>query len=247
MSKSKKKPNATEDDTNVNNAAVVIEYLLSHPNFFAEHSNVLSEMNLAHDSGTASSLIERQVSVLRIQNHKTRSELHDATENARVNEQLSHKIHQLSLQLLTTNSFEQSLAKIVASLNTDFDIKWVKLRLLNDRVDNQPGDLPATVSLTNSDDDAIRSHLEKLERGEVVCGQLNDDQINRYFDADEAIASAALLPLSNDNGTQNKKVFGMIGLGCAREDRFRRDLGTVFLARLAELISDKLWLDLNAK
>lgn len=247
MSKSKKKPNPEEDTTIANNAAVVIDFLLDHPNFFAEHSNVLSEMNLSHDSGTASSLIERQVSVLRRQNHKTRSELHDATENARVNEQLSHKIHQLSLQLLTTNNFDDSLEKIVNSLNGDFDVKWVKLRLLNDRINDLPSQPSASANLTQSDDSAVSSHLEKLERGEVVCGQLNDDQINGYFNEKDTIASAALLPLRIDDGAKNKTTYGMIGLGCTREDRFRRDLGTVFLTRLAELISDKLWLDLNAK
>lgn len=247
MSKSKKKPNPAEDTASANNAAVVIEYLLEHPNFFAEHSDVLSEMNLAHDSGTASSLIERQVSVLRMQNHKTRAELHDATSNARVNEQLSHKIHQLSLQLLATNNFDDSLEKIINSLNVDFDIKWVKLRLLNDRIDDLPSQSSASANLTQSDDSAVSSHLKKLDRGEVVCGQLNDDQINGYFNEEDAIASAALLPLRINDGAKNKNTFGVIGLGCTREDRFRRDLGTVFLTRLAELISDKLWLDLNAK
>jgi len=240
VTKNKTTLKATDD-----NAETVTKYLLTHPNFFAEHPHVLTEMNLAHDSGTASSLIERQVSVLRMQNHRSRADLHSATKNARLNEQLSDKVHQLSLRLFSTEDLEKSLAQTISSLNTDFDIKHVTLRLLEDRIKSVSHNLHPlsdNVISTHSDDKAIASHLTKLERGEVVCGQLSSDQTNDYFGEHDDIASAALLPLRHD-----KKIFGIIGLGCTHEDRFRRDLGTVFLTRLAELISHKLWLDLNAK
>ncbi len=242
MTKNKIQPKTSLKSTQ-DNAATVVEYLLAHPNFFNEHSHVLTDIDLAHDSGTASSLIERQVSVLRMQNHKTRAELHDATENARLNEQLSDKIHRLCLRLLTTNDLSVSLPEIIFSLNNDFDIKWVNIYLLQDRIGHTLDDLADSVIVTNSDDDAIASHFEKLVRGEVVCGQLNADQISQFFGQHNAIASAALLPLQTSPG--EAQTFGVIGLGCTREDRFRRDLGTVFLTRLAELISHKLWLNLN--
>jgi len=267
VTKNKIKPKASSKPTQ-DNAATVTEYLLSHPKFFNEHPHVLTEVHLALDSGTASSLIERQVCVLRMQNHKTRAELHDATENARLNEQLSDKIHRLCLRLLTADTLSTSLSEIISSLNNDFDIKWVNIHLLQDRIGHTPNNLANSVIVTNSDDDEISSHFEKLECGEIVCGQLNSDQIHKFFGQHDAIASAALLPLQAtpapsrslpraehgacpvlDTGEQalGVQTFGVIGLGCTREDRFRRDLGTVFLTRIAELISHKLWLDLNAK
>jgi len=244
VTENKIKPKASSKPTQ-NNAATVAEYLLSHPKFFNEHPHVLTEVDLAHDSGTASSLIERQVCVLRRQNHKTRVELHDATENARLNEQLSDKIHRLCLRLLIANTLSVSLSKIIDSLNNDFDIQWVNIRLLQDRIGHAPNNLANFVIVTNSDDDEISSHFEKLECGEIVCGQLNSDQIHKFFGQHDAIASAALLPLQSTSS--EAKTFGVIGLGCAREDRFRRDLGTVFLTKLAELISHKLWSNLNPK
>ncbi len=244
MTKNKIKPKASSKPTQ-DNAATVTEYLLSHPKFFNEHPHVLTEIDLAHDSGTASSLIERQVCVLRRQNHKTRAKLHDATKNARFNEQLSDKIHRLCLRLLIANTLSVSLAEIISSLNNDFDIEWINIRLLQDRIGHTPNNLANSVIVTNSDDDAIASHFEKLERGEIICGQLNSNQIHKFFGQHDAISSAALLPLQTTSS--EAQTFGIISLGCAREDRFRRDLGTVFLTKLAELISHKLWSDLNVK
>jgi len=235
VTESKTKPKADEDK-----ASVVIEHLLAHPDFFNEHSHVLTKMNLAHDSGTASSLIERQVTTLRRQNHKSHAELHDATKNARLNEQLSDKIHQLSLRLLAADGLSASLTETVSCLKKDFDINWISLRLWQDQIDSPANDLPDSVTIASSNDDAIAPYRETLQRGEVICGQLNADQIEQFFGPHDDIASAALLPL------RHKKTFGVIGLGCVREDRFRRDQGTVFLTRFAELISHKLWLDLNA-
>lgn len=219
--------------------STVIDYLVTHPDFFNQHPHVLAEMNLLHESGPATSLIERQVSVLRRQNHKLRAELHDATENARLNEQLSDKIHQLSLRLLAAGDLFSSLTEASHCLSQDFDINAVSIHLWHDRIGAIPDELPDTVQVSSSDHQAVAKHLEKLQRGEVICGQLNADQIKQFFGDQQHIASAALLPLFYD------KTFGVIGLGCQREERFRRDLGTVFVTRLAELISHKLWLELN--
>ena len=236
MTKVTSKPNELEQTP-----TEVIDYLLAHPDFFNTHSHVLAQMNLAHESGAATSLIERQVSILRRQNHKTRAELHDATENARLNEQLSDKIHRLGLQLLITDSLEDSLNSIITSFNSDFSIHNIRIVLWQDQLEADTATLVVNeaVILDNSDSTAYSKYMDKLRRGEVICGQLDKSDIEGFFGESETITSAALLPLKRDN------TFGLIGLGGKNSDRFRRDLGTVFLTRLAELISHKLWQQLT--
>lgn len=240
MSNTTTKPKAIDSDTD---SSEVIDYLIANPNFFNEHSHVLAQMNLAHESGTATSLIERQVSILRKQNHKTRAELHDASENARLNEQLSDKIHRLGLALLATDKVSDSLEQISNCLNDDFSINKISVQFWNDKlnVDAETLNDSNNVGVSASNDESFAKYLDKLKRAEVVCGQLNNEDISNFFGADQHIASAALLPLFHQH------TFGVIGLGCKNEDRFRRDLGTVFLKRLAELISQKLWLQLSPK
>ena len=45
----------------------VAQYLKGHPEFFQRHTSLLGSMSLEHNSGTAVSLIERQISILREQ------------------------------------------------------------------------------------------------------------------------------------------------------------------------------------
>lgn len=46
----------------------VRKYLLEHPDFFQKNSEVLSELILKHDTGAATSLLERQIQTLRKKN-----------------------------------------------------------------------------------------------------------------------------------------------------------------------------------
>ena len=43
----------------------VVGYLRRNPDFFARHDDLLAEISLPHDSGSAISLLERQVNILR--------------------------------------------------------------------------------------------------------------------------------------------------------------------------------------
>ena len=60
----------------------VISYLRLDPNFFQRHANVLSELNLPHESGAAVSLIERQISILRERNMNMRRRMNELVETA---------------------------------------------------------------------------------------------------------------------------------------------------------------------
>jgi len=46
-------------------AAEVAAYLSSHPDFFQDHLFLLESLRLPHESGTAVSLVARQIDVLR--------------------------------------------------------------------------------------------------------------------------------------------------------------------------------------
>ena len=78
----------------------VVDYLLGHPDFFEAHAELLSKLKVPHPTGTAVSLIERQVEVLRGQNRQLERKLVDLIEVARANDTLIERIHRLALALL---------------------------------------------------------------------------------------------------------------------------------------------------
>ncbi len=79
---------------------MVSDYLKNNPEYFNEHPEILSELRIPHESGSAVSLVERQVSVLREQNDQARKRLHELIEIARQNEDLARRMHQLALTLM---------------------------------------------------------------------------------------------------------------------------------------------------
>ena len=55
----------------------IVDYLRAEPDFFKRHPNLLSELNLPHDTGQAVSLIERQVAILRERNMQMRRRMNE--------------------------------------------------------------------------------------------------------------------------------------------------------------------------
>ena len=78
----------------------VIDYIKDNPDFFIRHSSLLAEIEIPHESGSAISLIERQLSVLRDKNKKldkVYSELQHSCKSSKINRT------QLSLQYFFLN------------------------------------------------------------------------------------------------------------------------------------------------
>ena len=69
-------------------AAEVSSYLKANPEFFIEQEDLLADLSLPHESGTAISLLERQVTILRDRGADARQKLDNLLENARNNDQL---------------------------------------------------------------------------------------------------------------------------------------------------------------
>ena len=59
------------------------DYLREHPDFFDQHPDILDHLEISHGSGSAVSLVERQVSVLRERNMDMRRRLNSLMDNAR--------------------------------------------------------------------------------------------------------------------------------------------------------------------
>ena len=82
----------------------VLEYLQGNPDFFLKNEFLLSKLVLDHDSGDATSLIERQISSLRAHNQKIQNQIASLVKVAQENEDIFGKIKNLSLSLFQVGS-----------------------------------------------------------------------------------------------------------------------------------------------
>ncbi|MBA3581525.1 MAG: DUF484 family protein [Gammaproteobacteria bacterium] len=209
-------------------AEQVAEYLFNHPDYFAEHTDVLAKLVLPHPgAGTAVSLMERQAAVLRTKNQELEAKLLELVHIARDNERLSNQLHNLASELLATQSLSDVIAVVQDSLRDAFKTDFISLRLL-----------PA---VTDDTDLLLSAHAqsilfsEVLRSGKPICGRLNDAQINYLFSGHtDEVASAALVPL------KAVTLLGVLVLASRDPQRFHPGMGHLFLSHLGDLISSAI-------
>ncbi|NIN37014.1 MAG: DUF484 family protein [Gammaproteobacteria bacterium] len=220
-----------------NNAAIssisdddVVDYLCKHPDFFHEHTDLLSQLEIPHiDSGGAISLVERQVQVLREQNQHARKKLHELIEIARQNEELARRMHKLSLTLMDADEPKDIFSTLYDNLMKNFHADKVAVRLFADPafIDSYSGEEFAG---SDAEEKALfKSIIDKLE---PLCGRMKHQQrVFMFGDDGNEVASSIMLPL------HGKGWSGILSIASFDPERFQPGMGVELLANLTEVLS----------
>lgn len=210
----------------------VVAYLQAHPEFFERHPELVSRLQVPHDSGEAVSLVEKQVAVLRQQNRHLERRLVDLMDVARNNDGLVDRMHHLALALLGAEDRHEVLAGIDSVLRERFGADEVVICLFGRE---EQRDL-SPARQVRPDDPGLKAFARFLEGGKPRLGRLTDEQLEFLFgeNREGRVGSAALLPI----GPRARD--GMIAVGSRHKDHFTATQGTVFLERLAELVAAAL-------
>ncbi len=203
----------------------VAEYLLHNPDFFADRNALLMKLNLPHKRGTAISLVERQLTLLRERDTELHRRLDSLVDNAKNNERLFDRIRQLVLALLESRDTEQAIESLKDSLDHDFNIEFHNLILFSSQ--------PKTAPVRFESRDIAESILgTALSEGNAFCGNLNKKQTEFLFGAKASeINSVAVAPLNFP------EEIGILALGSREEHHFRATMGTLFVGYLGEVLS----------
>lgn len=204
----------------------VAEWLESHPDYFSRHPEVLDAMTLPHDVG-AESLIELQISRLRMENRQLKAQLQTLAGIAGENERLMQRLHQLTLEIMTTAGTREFIERLMERLGSDFEAGSVRLHLLGDYPD-----LTAADSVSMHPDTPPDWFANIMKRGKIVFGRLTRAKLEYLFpNRHEAIGSAALVPINHT---------GLLAIGSDSPGRFNPDMGTLFLELLGTTIRHRL-------
>lgn len=210
----------------------VAEYLRAHPDFLLRHPSVLASIDVPHPiaEGPVTSLIERQVAVLRERNARLEERLAELLRTARDNERVGARLLALGRGLLEADSLDSVLATVREALLNEFAADEVAWRLVDTGDGARAADEPARFARPG--DPAVRQFDEFLRRGEPVCGAVTTEQQEALFgESARRLASVALVPV------QAGRALGVVGLGSTDPGHFRDDMGTLFLSQLGELVS----------
>ncbi len=208
------------------NPKEVAQWLKSNPDFLVDHPELLDTINLPHQAG-APSLLERQVQRLRSENRRLEARLKTLAGIAGENERLMQRLHQLTLEVMTTDSTSAFIERLFGKLADDFRADRVRLHLIRHHPELESCEMVATLPEQRPD------WLEKLlDKGDTVCGRLTSGKRQLLFGEQAGpIGSAALVPIA---GT------GILAIGAESVERFHPGMGTLFLELLGTTIRYRL-------
>ncbi len=207
--------------------AAAARYLAAHPEFFERHLELLDTLRVPHPVRGAVSLLERQLERLREQNGQHRQRLAQLVEVARSNERLAARMQALALGLLEARGLDERTAAIVGLMRDEFGADASGLKLVA-RPREQSRSVGVFVAAA-----AFERYHRHLAGKPPQCGVITDEWARDLFDLPE-IGSAALLPLRGAGWE------GLLAIGSHDERRFGPGLGTLFLGRIAELVTGAL-------
>lgn len=207
----------------------VVDYLMQNPDFFQRNSLLLADIEIPHESGTAVSLIERQVSLLRDKNRHFEEKLREMVDAVHDNQRLNNSLQRLAINLFMTDSLDDVIATVNHELRHELGTDCTAIRLFSrdaDLLKSQPE------RYMDREDAHLQTFDKVIEEKRIQCGRLDKDQIEFLFEDDCALVqSGAVIPIAD------AETYGLIGLGSEDAQRYHPGMGTEFLQQLSNLVS----------
>ena len=200
-------------------AEEVAQYLQNNPQFFEEHVETLTQINLPHPHGGRTiSLSERQLLALREKNKELEKKLRELINFAQDNDAMQYKVHEFVVTLFAARDLI-TLQEMIPNLLRDiFSIPHAVLRLWQITP-------PSAEVLAFADAQA-----------QPVCvHHAAHDTASWLGEHAAQLHSNAYLPLHAGSAT-----IGLLVLASEDKQRFYPEMGTVFLHRIAEAVSSAL-------
>jgi len=211
-------------------ASQVEDYLQQHPDFFHEHLNLLEQMSIPHPSGTAISLISKQLELFRSKHHKMENQLNALIEIARNNDASLIRMHKLTLALLEASTLEQAIANLDVVLADYFLTDFVAVRIIKQRPESAIANLFIEPGSEN-----LQPFLKELAGNQPKCGRPTLAQAKVLFgDSAVEVNSCAIIPM---NFTE---LDGILAIGSREKGRFHYSMGNLFLTQMSEIIGTRL-------
>jgi len=217
--------NAAEKITKLTTEQVA-EYLRINPEFFENNLDLLAEIQIPHLSGEGTtSLIEKQVQVLRQQSENYKDQLKTFALLASENEELWSKIKDLSVMLLKHSNKDDLTEEIENWLKNQYNLSGVVIAQANKS---------ELIKQYQSDELICRA----VDDREIQCGTNFSSELLELLFADSAekVKSCALIPLTDEKN----KCSGILALGSENTERFNEQQSTAYLDCLSQIVSQAL-------
>lgn len=227
----------------------VAAWLRGHPDFFTRQRELTESLRVPHPCQPAVSLLEYQNRLLRERNQRLHDKLLELVAIARDNDRLAERVQRLALNLLEAPGEPNELLHgIKAILRDEFNADRAAVCLV------APAAIRSRIAAEFLCSEALGLFEELFRNGQPQCGRLRPEQSTILFGySAPRIASAALIPLGCGAGDSASRMVpatlipldkcewrGLLALGSWDSERFHAGVGTLFLERAGQLVSQAL-------
>ena len=211
-------------------AEQVAEFLKQNPGFFENHVDILMNLQIPHPhGGRAVSIGERQLVAVREKAKILEDKLRELIQFGEENDAVGEKVHRLCCRLIEAPSLDAALDTLYLDLLDHFAVPHVAVRLWSVAEENPDTKEFSPVAAE------LREFVEKMTV--PYTGNHAVYEMQSWFGESAAhLKSFALVRLARDGRT-----FGVVALASEDPKRFYPEMGTLYLARIGELMSHALW------
>jgi len=208
----------------------VAEYLQQHPDFFQDHLDLLEQMYIPHPSGSAISLLSKQLEIFRNKHQEQENQLTALIDIARENDAAFNRMHELTLAMLEANTLEDVVANLNEVLAECFLTDFVSIKIIQEQPDS-----PLNNLFVDPDDAGLKHFTNVLLENQPKCGRPTFAQAQFLFgDVASEVRSCAIVPMAFT------QLEGILAIGSRDEGRFHYSLGGLFLTQMSEIIGTRL-------
>jgi len=216
-----------------NTAGLVIDYLKSHPDFLRDHPSILREITVPHLVGAGvTSLIERQVQMLRTHCSRLQQELELRRTRAGIQRTTLQNVHAATLKVLRCRDFDSIYDTVIKHLQRDYGVDELRVFVFSDAVEVRVMEgmklMPRSAKLRYM-------FIELINRNKPLCGSLQDEHIRMLFQAAAGhVNSTLIVPM------RHPKWEGLIAMGSHERGRYGRGFELDMLQHLFAVVGARM-------
>lgn len=200
------------------------DFLRENPTYLYDNPDILENLYLPHSTGSAVSLVERQVGLLRERNSELRSRLNILNSKAEENEMLLEKTQSLILKLLDANSLSRLTKNLMVGLKDDFSIEFYSLILF--------GEKQNTSGARFSNYNRAEKEISSILKSDILCGAVRENELKFLFGKDSlSIGSIAAIVIKLD------KPLAVLSIAHRDANFYTPETGTMFLSYLGNVLN----------
>ncbi len=205
----------------------IASYLKAHPEFFDDHADLLSSIEVRHPhEDRAIPLSERQLVQLRERNRVLEGKLRELVSFGEENDSISERLHRVTVALIRTNDLQELLRLLYFHLREDFAVPSVAVRLWSRPAAQMPECSPVSAEM--------KAFAESLSH--PYCSHRAMFESADWFgEAGPLLRSFAYVRLRDGDCD------GLLALASEDPQRFYPDMGTLYLMRLGEIVAASAW------